>query len=216
MSLCLAPLVFLTLANVTATDEVTQPLHTAVSSDGNTAGRDPFRERPFLIEIQLGIATPTGVVGAYLDYALIPALSLAAGGGTNLVGFEAAAELRLRLILKPGHALGLMAGYSLGPYSQTDANQGGVFALFLAPLAQMGEGRFPSAYRWDLAHWANLAVTYERRKPGRMNLRIFAGPAFLLNPSDGQPTETENVQQKRHWEPVSTLIFAGVGLGHTR
>jgi hypothetical protein len=193
--------------------EVTQERHTTVSSLEDSP-RSPFAARPLLLELQLGIAMPTGIAGLFVDYSLAPALSLAAGAGTNLTGFEAAAELRLRGELKSGHALTLAGGYSLGPHTQTRANQFGFFSLFLGPMTAMGEPQVPSAYNWDLAHWVNVSFGYERRRPSGSSLRVFGGPAFMMNPEDGQPSQTENPQELRPFERVGTMVFAGCAIGY--
>lgn len=195
-------------------DQVTHQRHTTVSLREDSALVSPFAARPWLLEAQLGIAMPTGIAGAFLDYSILPALSLAAGAGTNLVGFEVAAELRLRAELRPGHALTLAGGYSLGPHTQTRATQLGVFSLLFGPMTSMGEPQFPSAYRWDLARWVNVSVGYERRKPSGFSVRVFGGPAFLMNPEDGRPSETENPRQLLAFERLATLVFAGLAMGH--
>jgi hypothetical protein len=214
MSMLLAPLLLLTSPAATSAAEALPPQHTAVSPSSNTAVSEPFSERPLLLEVQVGLAMPTGLVGAYVDYAIVPELSLAAGFGTNLSGFEAAAELRVRTIIRHRHALGFMAGYSAGPHSQSEATKFGFFSLFLGPLTAMGEGRIPSSYRWDLAQWGNMSLFYEQRRPSGMNIRVFAGPAILLNPEDGYAAGTTDDPHKLRWEPVSTMIFAGFGMGY--
>jgi hypothetical protein len=167
-----------------------------------------------MVEVQLGIAMPTGLVGAFIDYSVFPALSLAVGGGTNLVGFEAATEIRLRAELTPGNALTFAGGYSLGPHRQSRATKLGFPSLFFGPMTSMGPSQFPSSYHWDVAHWMNSSVGFEMRKESGFSLRFFGGLAFLMNPADGRPSETANTQQRRAFERAETMSFAGIAIGY--
>mgnify|MGYP000526254703 CR=1 FL=1 len=91
----LAQLTLLAATAAPLLGEVAHQRHTEVSSAADSKHKSPFAERPLLFETQLGIAMPTGTIGGFVDYSVFPALSLAAGAGTNFVGFEGALELRM-------------------------------------------------------------------------------------------------------------------------
>lgn len=55
---------------------------------------------------------------------------------------------------------------------------------------------------------------FEERRPSGFNVRVFAGPAVLLNPDDARVSEPEEGRPEVDWGPTSAMFFAGVSLGY--
>jgi hypothetical protein len=176
----------------------------------------PFAALPWLFEVQVGIAAPTGAVGLFADYSLAEWLSINLGVGTNLVGVEAASELRVRFAPGSGRTMTMGLGYSLGPHEQTEITRLGLLAPWFGPMTQMGQTKYPSRYVWDLAHWVNLSAGYEGRERNGNSLRIFGGVGILLNPEEGRPEPPENEMSRWTMDRAQVLFFGAVAFGWAR
>lgn len=107
----------------------------------------------------------------------------------------------------------LATGYSAGPHTQTRGTQYGVFSVLLQPMGSIGHAKTSATYRWDLAHWTNLALFFEERRPSGFTVRAFTGLAVLVNPGDARVSGTTD-DYDRSWEPSSTMVFAGFSMGY--
>lgn len=143
----------------------------------------PWRARPFAIDALIGIASPVGLAGLAAEYAPIEALSLSAGAGSNWFGWQLAGMLRWRFNPERRTSWSLGVGYSQGAHHQQRGTQDGVFSLFTAPFASMGENNSQDR-DWRVARWLNLELGVERREERGVDVRGFLGAAILLNPSD--------------------------------
>jgi hypothetical protein len=137
----------------------------------------PWDERPWCLELTLGIATPTGLAGVVLDRSF-GHVSTSLGVGTNLRGIEAALQTRLRLRDRsPSFYVG--GGVSVGRHVQFGTGEG-VAGIFTRLMSQNDHSGVNVRYEWDRAFWANLELGVEQR--GKVGgLRLFTGAALLLN-----------------------------------
>jgi hypothetical protein len=160
----------------------------------------------------VGIATPTGLAGVGLDYSPTHLLSLDCRGGTNLIGPEAACNVRVRPAAGAEQAFYLGAGLSFGPHAQSDVSQDGLFALFTGPFSAMSHTSYGS-YRWDLAYFTNLELGHETRLWTGFTMRAYFGLGVLMNPGDG-------VESRRDYEESvsisNVLAYGGFAFGYAR
>lgn len=144
--------------------------------------------RPLAVMAQLGFGTPTGYYGLAVEAAPIPevVLSLGAGMGSGpyckALGsqpspatltcdrwhrdLQVAVQGRTRLVVRGPTAFALGGGYSTGGYTWVELTTDG-----------------PAYKSMERAHWANLEASWEGRHESGASVRLFAGYAFLLNPS---------------------------------
>ena len=173
----------------------------------------PWRSRPFALDAVLGIATPWGLAGASAEYAPIEQLSLAAGAGTNLSGWQIAAMARARFTAPQRTSFYVGAGYSQGRHFQSDANHDGVFSVLTGPLTAIGHDTRRSR-EWKTARWFNLELGFDRREQRGFDMRLFAGSAFLLNPDAGVADEPSGSEDRSPAIPLrGFMIYAGTALG---
>jgi len=173
----------------------------------------PWRRRPFAADAVIGIATPWGLAGLSAEYAPIEHLSVGGGVGTNLLGWQIAGMGRLRFTPEQRTSLYAGAGYSQGKHEQSDGNRDGVFSLLTGPWQSMGHNT-RRGHDWKTARWLNVELGYERRYEGGVDLRLFIGSAFLLNPGAGVAEAPFNSSDQSELSPVrGVLIYAGTALG---
>lgn len=178
-----------------------------------------WQERPWALEVELGIATPVGMAGLMLDYSLFDWVSLGCGGGTNLYvdtalhGLEGACMLHLRPIKGRERAFSVGLGASIASFRKTELTGMGAFGLFLGGLTQIREGPGPVGRTWDVAYFVNLEVGYERRSPEGPVFRVYGGIAELANPADGVPDEPVSPSADGIVSRETTLFYAGVAFG---
>jgi hypothetical protein len=153
-----------------------------VSSDERAAAPAPPRpprtdefDRRFSLEVRLGVAAPTGIVGVAAELSFVPQLGVGCGLGSNLVGPEYACWLRTRGILGRyrNRAVTISSGLSTAPFKQTES-------------PHFFDDQSPAPFERDYKHayWVNTDVGYESRSYGLV-FRVFGGVAALLNPDDG-------------------------------
>lgn len=154
-------------------------------------GRSVWEQRPLVIETQLGLGAPYGLIGLGIDASVLPWLALSAGAGTNAAGLQLAAQGRLQLAPGGGSfAIGVDAGVSRGPYDSV--------GLCLEKCDD------PS---WDPAWWANFALSFVGRASTGFNARGFVGAGVLLNPGDAECFDCE--EREGAW-----IFMLGVALGY--
>jgi hypothetical protein len=172
----------------------------------------PWRARPFAIDALIGIASPVGVAGLAIDYAPVEALSLSAGAGTNLFGWQISGMLRWRFNPERRTSLSLGAGYSQGAHHQARGTQDGVFSVLTGPLSSMGEDNLQER-DWRVARWLNVELGVERREERGVDARGFAGVAFLLDPDDNALAPPQD-QYDRPIEVRAFMVYLGGAFGY--
>lgn len=171
----------------------------------------PWRAHPFAISGMLGIATPTGNVGIWADFAPIEYVSLSAGLGFNLEGPQLAGMMRGRLLPERHNTPFVGVGYSQGPHQQSLATQDGVVSIFVAMLVALGEDR-RAARHWETARWANVEAGWEHRSDSGFDLRVFLGLATLLNPSQNRADSWSN-EYDRPVDVHKAMAYLGAAVG---
>jgi hypothetical protein len=170
-------------------------------------------DRPFGMELRLGVATPTGAVGLGVDYSPIGPLSLECGVGTNFIGPEAGCGARARAVFASGRrAMYLGVGVSGGPHSQTVGSRYGAFSIFVGPMTSMGHSTYTS-HHFDMAYWTNVELGYETRRRSGSTFRAYGGAAFLMNPDDAVMTEPITEYDKE-LPLTTTMLYGGVAFGY--
>jgi hypothetical protein len=159
----------------------------------------------------LGIATPTGNVGIWADFAAIEYVSISAGLGFNVEGTQLAGMLRGRLLPERHNTPFIGVGYSQGPHLQAMGVQDGVVSVLLAPLASMGEDRH-QARHWETARWLNVEGGWEHRSDSGFDLRVFLGLATLLNPGQNR-VDTPNNGYDTPIEVRKAMAYLGAAVG---
>lgn len=173
----------------------------------------PWQHRPFAFDAVVGIATPYGLAGLSAEYAPIEHLSFGGGVGTNLFGWQLAGMARLRFTPQQQSSIYTGLGYSQGKHQQWDGNHDGVFSLLTGPWTSMGHDT-RRGRTWETARWLNVELGFERRRPRALDLRLFLGGAFLLNPGAGVADERSNSDDRSEVVPLrGVMIYAGMALG---
>ena len=187
----------------------------AQAEPGPERSGEAWAERPFSIELMMGVATPLGLGGFMVEVAPVRWLSLGCGIGTNIIGPEVACMSRFRVASTPDTALALGLGVSGGPHHQSPGTALGALSVIAGPLSANGESPWPSSYHWARALWLNGEVGYERRWPTGLGVRAFVGLARILNPDDrvARPAGPDPGQH-RSFQPNTTLPYAGLGWGY--
>jgi len=166
---------------------------------------DPWKVQPFVIESQLGLGAPLGLIGIALDYSPMPVLGLNVGVGLGLGGVQYAFAARLRVI-RWGHrnhfAAYLGAGVSAGGYNTDYA------ALDTWPEALE---RPSPHYHWDTAYWTNLEAGIDMRIGSHLSLRPFFGVALVLNPNAGVAVIGAFDE---HPSKVESVPYVGLAVGY--
>ena len=193
------------------------PTLAGVASDSHlpTAKSDasphPWRERPFALDLTVGVAQPLGLIGMSAEYAPFEYLSLGTGVGSNLLGWQLAGMARARFTPEARSSPYVGASYSQGRHNQGESNRDGVLSVFVGPLASMGHNP-RRGHDWQTARWLNVEFGHERRAQNGFDLRVFAGFAFLLNAAAGVPDPPDNNQSPllavRDW-----MLYAGTSFG---
>jgi hypothetical protein len=174
----------------------------------------PWQARPFALDGVLGIATPFGLAGVFVEYAPVEALSLGGGVGTNLLGLQLAGMARFRFTPEQRGSLFFGAGYSQGAHYQGHGVQDGVFSLLTGPLAQNSHNSY-RYLEWSTARWINLEVGGERRNQSGFDARGFVGVAILLNADDGVLSEQRD-RYDQSIGPRALMVYAGTAFGYAR
>jgi hypothetical protein len=173
-----------------------------------------WADRPFAVDASLGIATPVGLAGVWLDGSPTRWLSLSVGAGTNLSGLQLAGMVRFRFTPNRRDSPFIGAGYSRGPFSQSRWTRYGMMSIPDGAYDQMLADHSPTPGRhWDLAHWVNLEFGGELRRSSGFDARAFGGLGMLANPRDntvGTPaSETSPAPRK----VVPMVIYFGAAFG---
>ena len=143
---------------------------------------DPWTARPFALEAQVGVGAPHGAAGAAVEWAPTRWLVVGAGTGVAFSGLllgqtwvQEALAIRLRRCLGTvGLSGGL--GWSTGPYAW----------FYDGSRAPEGWKASQSILReWRRAHWVNLEVAVEHRRPSGLQLRALLGLGAVMNPAAG-------------------------------
>lgn len=144
---------------------------------------DPWSEKPFVIEGELGLGTPVGFLGVALDYSPCPLIGLNLGVGLGTAGLQYAFTPRVRLFRagkRTFTAMYLGVGASAGRFYEPGLS----LTDFISVDGSQGHpGAQPLRYRWDTAYWANFEIGVEVRRPSRLSLRPYAGLSVLVNPT---------------------------------
>jgi hypothetical protein len=175
--------------------------------------------RPVALEAHLGVATPTGNVGAVVDYAVNRWLSLGCGAGTDFEGLQVACMVRPRFAFHPNKAVYAGIGASTGPHAQSETSSLGVLAVVMAPFgANDHTDTEPrrEEYFWDRAYWTNFEAGYEGRLQKGMTFRAYLGLRMMQNFADYEYVEDDrqNISQGDAGAPHAAMLYAGGAIGY--
>ncbi len=173
-----------------------------------------WAERPFAIDAGLGVATPVGLAGVWLDGAPLPWLSLSVGAGTNLSGLQLAGMLRFRFTPHHRDSPFIGLGYSRGPFSQSRWTRFGMISVPDGAYDQMLADHSPTPGRhWNLAHWANLEAGAELRRATGFDARGFGGIGLLANPRDNSVGVAQDETSPPARKVVPMVVYFGAAFG---
>jgi hypothetical protein len=173
-----------------------------------------WAERRFALDGNVGLATPLGELGAWLDYAPASWLSLAVGAGANPHGLQLAGAARLRLSPQRQASPFLGAGYSQGPFEQGIGTRYGLLSAAVYELQQLRDNNRPTPWHhWDRARWLNLELGGEERLPRGFDARGFAGVGLLLNPRANREELAVIVDHDDAPTVVPVVLYLGAAFG---
>jgi hypothetical protein len=128
-----------------------------------------WSERRLALEGHFGMATPVGLAGITVEYSPLPVLALGAGIGTNFLGPEPAALVRVRPLDGVRDALVVSAAYSVGPY--------GFKPISIDGSAGSGKGYWHA----NALQWVQGDIGWEHRSRKGLVIRIGLGLAYVVN-----------------------------------
>ncbi|GAC1537454.1 MAG: hypothetical protein NVS3B10_01750 [Polyangiales bacterium] len=175
-------------------------------SQERTRALEAAWERPWAVEVDLGLGTPVGYGGLRLQRAFGRTFALDVGGGLSAhdgVAPQVETMGHLRLPLGRRGALDLGVGVSAGRYAWHEIT--------------LGDGR-PAVKTWPLAVWGNVELGYESRSATGAFVRGFVGYGHVLNESAGacSPIDDGDVAhcQQGHRGDGFWVPYLGVGVGY--
>jgi hypothetical protein len=169
------------------------------------------------LEAHLGVATPTGTLGAVLDVSASRWISFGCGAGTDFEGLQVACMVRPRFAFHPNKAIYAGVGGAMGPHAQSQLSSLGALAIAVAPLASNSESEPRRAeYFWDRAYWVTSEVGYEGRLTSGMTFRGYLGLRWMQNFADYEYVEDDrpNVAQTEAGAPHASMLYAGAAIGY--
>ena len=176
-------------------------------ADEHTRAIAEVWDRPWALEVDVGLGTPVGYGGIRLARALGRYFALDIGGGLSAhdgVAPQLETMGHLRLPMGKRSAIDLGFGVSAGRYQWSEIT--------------WGDGR-PAVKTWPIAVWGNAELGYESRWASGLLVRPFVGYAAVLNRSAGTCSAGDNGDVAHclsghrgdgFWAP-----YLGVGIGST-
>ncbi len=175
-----------------------------------------FASRSLALEGHLGIGTPVGFFGGFVDYALFESVTVGAGAGAgsgpDYLSLHLAAGARWRALRGELNAGYLAVEYSTGGYREFQS-----YALAPSGVAETWTVTDITAER---AHWLHLSLGWEHRWRSGVVLRAYYGAGILLNPDDreciSRTYDSGELTETRPCEPASetTVPFFGLAVGY--
>ena len=175
--------------------------------------------RPLALEAHLGIGTPVGFAGGFVDYGLSEAFTVGAGAGAgsgpgpDYLSLHVGAGARWRALLGELNAGYLALEYSTGGYRY--------FQDYASPPIVGDSSRHTDTHiTAERAHWLEASAGWEHRWRSGVVFRAYYGAAFLINPGDRscveETYESGELVETSSCEPdhETVLPFFGVALGY--
>jgi len=152
-----------------------------------------WKRRPWETRLRVGLGAPWGLLGASLDYSVLPWLSIEGGAGAGIFGPNADVMLHGRVAAGERWALSLGAGLSVGRYSSRG----------------IGPGIDYKGREWNPAVWGNVEAAIDRRFDSGLTLGVRAGLGNIINVDSGSPCPPyETCKQDLE------LPYGGVSMGY--
>ena len=178
------------------------------------ASASAWADRPFALDASLGISTPVGLAGIWLDGSPTRWVSLSVGAGTSFSGLQLAGMVRFRFTPNRRDSPFIGAGYSRGPFAQNRWTRFGLVSIPDGAYDQMLADHSPTPGRhWNLAHWLNLEFGGELRRSTGFDARGFGGIGLLANPRDNTVGAPEGETSPAARKVVPIVIYFGAAFG---
>jgi len=175
-----------------------------------------WASRPLALEAHVGIGTPVGFAGGYVEYALAEAIAIGAGAGagsgSNWLSLHLGAGVRWRALLGELNAGYVALEYSTGGYRDFES-----YSLMPSGLSERWTDTEVTA---DRAHWLEPSLGWEHRWRSGVVFRAYYGAAFMLNPGGRDCVEThyergEQVDVQPCTPDTETVLpFFGIAIGY--
>jgi hypothetical protein len=141
---------------------------TPAAARADDSGASPRWAPSIAIDGTVGLGTPLGFGGGWLEVTPVPWVTAAVGVGASSMGMQEAVGARLRAPLRNGMAVAVGGGVSAGPYETVD------------PLLSWFDDPW-NTYTWKRAYWTDLELSFERRWAKGLELRGYFGFSGLLS-----------------------------------
>lgn len=184
-----------------ATAAETAPPEVTLYDPSGAPNRDPelepWRRRPFALELQSSLGGALGIVGAAFDWSVSGGFSLNGGVGIAASGAPQLGLIgRMRLPIASGLAAGLEGGLSGGDHAATESCES-------TPCP---------TWRWDPAVWGQLGLFVEGRSARGLTLRGAFGLTSIFNTVAGRCDNCEAGSIPRFW--TTTLPYVAIAGGY--
>jgi len=154
--------------------------------------------RRFAFDLQGGLGTPYGLLGASFEWTPVRFFTLAMGVGDNGVGPQLAVLPRVRLVLDR-MAIALGVGPSWGPYTTSDGSLGFFDPSWIGTYDGL---------------WLNADLSVEERWPFGLEMRQYLGVATVAYAESVQCQTAGSYCPGAESQMGKTLPYLGLAVGY--
>jgi hypothetical protein len=154
-----------------------------------------FEKRPTALYLQMGIGTPTGLVGIEVERTVAPQLAISAGGGWSTVGPQVAAMLRPHFGGDRSKVV-FGAGLSGGDYRWTE--------ICIDIICADKRGR---------VMWSNLEFGAEHRFRSGFAMKYFGGYGHVVAGDLPCVGDTADNCRRFHQNDGRQIVYTGFAIG---